>query len=479
MATAIFYSFSKRKNSTKAPTGSGDSYDVKLKSGTSLLSPTLLLNIASRPSYNYLSFEGRYYFVTDIVSVRNDLWEISCTVDALASWKTEIGNTSADILYATGGRNDIIDARIPVTDAVTVDSDLQGITGDFTGFTDSSMGICILSITGIGSFGSYLMQDVNDLPNLMKNIDAYGIANITDAVTGFQQLCYGGGSSQNLKNALCLPIILSSMGNFGSGTQLYLGKYPCADAGGNAIIGYPVINPFLEASATVDIPWQYNDWRRHNPYTKVYLYVPLVGMLSIPSSEVVNETGIDVVYGLNIVSGDVAVQIKGHTSSRMLATASANIALSTPYGSANISGAKLTSAIGVGVAAVATVAAGVVTGGAAVVALGSGLAASAAGVLNALGGETAGGGGLGGSAVTVLDKGVKCFTVSKTLTDTQANLDPIIGKPMMSKHTISSANGSSGFTGFVQTDGMCVNGAMTDSEHDLINAACDRGIYYE
>ena len=130
--SATFYSFSKRKNSTKQPTGSGDSYSVTLKSGTSIISPTLLLNIASRPSYNYLSFEGRYYFVTDIVSVRTDLWEISCTVDALATWKSEIGSTSADILYATGGRDDIVDGRIPVESGIHVDSNVAGITGDFT-----------------------------------------------------------------------------------------------------------------------------------------------------------------------------------------------------------------------------------------------------------------------------------------------------------------------------------------------------------
>lgn len=473
MATAIFYSFSKRKNSTKVPTGSGDSYDVSLKSGTSLLSPTLLLQIGSRPDYNYLSFEGRYYFVTDIVSVRNNLWEIFCNVDTLASWKSAIGATTANILYATGGRNDIVDPRIPVTSDVDVAVDTQGITGGFTGFTSSTLGICILSITGTGSFGSYLMESAGDIPHLMRNISAWGALSMTDVTTALRQLVYGGGASQCIKNAICLPIILSSMSNFGSQEQLYLGDYPCAKLGGIPINGYSVIDPFLSASCTVSIPWQYNDWRRNNPYTKVYLYVPLVGMLSIPSSEIVNEASLSVYYSLNLLSGDVAVQIKGSDSHRKLATASANIAMSTPYGSANISGAKLTSAIGVGVASVAAVAFGVATGGAGALALGGGLATSAKGLLEALGGETAGGGGLGGSAVTGLDLGVSCYCVYKTLTDTPAHFDSIIGKPVMKKTTVGS------YSGFVQTDGMCVDGSMTEAEHDLINSACDRGIYYE
>lgn len=472
MATAIFYTFSKRKNSTKVPTGSGDSYTVNLKSGTSLLSPTLLLNKNSRPDYNYLSFEGRYYFVTDIVGVRNDLWEISCNVDALASWKTTIGGTTANILYASGGRSDIVDARIPVTDDVTVQSSLSGITGDFTGFASSTPGIAIISVTGIGSFGNFLIS-YGDVSQLMKNVDIFLAAQITDVTTGLRQMVTDGGISQNLKSALCIPIILSSMSNFGSAQQIVLGRYPCTDANSNPIYGYEVQNPFLNASGTVTIPWQHTDWRKNVPYTKVYLYVPLIGMLSIPSNEIVNEASIKVLYALNILSGDVAIEVKGNTSGRVLATASANIAMATPYGNANISTAKVTSAIGVGVASVASVALGAVTGGAAIVALGGGLASSAGALLSAMGGESSGGGGLGGSAVTGLDLGIQCFTVCKTLTATPSSLDPIIGKPVMSKHTIST------YTGFVQTDGMCVSGAMTEAEHDMINSACDRGIYYE
>ena len=90
LPTAEYFKFSKRKNSTKQPTGSGTSYTVNLKSGTSYISPTLLLEISGQPDYNYLEFEGWYYFVTDIISVRNDLWEIVCQVDPLATAKAAI-----------------------------------------------------------------------------------------------------------------------------------------------------------------------------------------------------------------------------------------------------------------------------------------------------------------------------------------------------------------------------------------------------
>lgn len=473
MASANFYTLTKRKNSTLQPSGTGDTVNVVLKSGTSLLSPTLLLNKNTRPTWNYFSFEGRYYFITDVVSVRQDLWEISGNVDALASWKSAIGSSSAMIMYASGGSSAIIDQRIPVKNDLYVADELASISGDFTGFTDSTMGIPIISITGVGSFGNYLLQYSGNITKLMKNLDLWASIDMTDVLTAIKQLATGGNAGNNLKNAICLPIILSSFSNFGPLAQLYLGRYPCTDESNNPINGYPVVNPFLKATSTVSIPWRFSDWRRNVPYTKVYLYVPIVGMISIASSEIINESSFLILYSINIISGDISVEIKGNTSGRIIATASGNIAMSTPYGSANVSGAKITTVFASGVAAVAGIATGNMAAVGKAISIGGTVAASAAGIVSALGGETSGGGGLGGSAVTGLDLGVHCYTVSKELTDSQANLDPIMGKPVMAKHTINT------YGGFVQTDGMCVNGAMTESEYDMINSACDRGIYYE
>ena len=475
MATASFYTFSKRKNSTAQPTSGNTDIDVVLKSGTSLMSPTFLLSYSSRPGFNYVKFEDRYYFIEDIVSVRNNLWEIVCSADPLATWKTVIGSTNDTILYATGGSNDIIDQRIGVTNTPIIDSNAELLTGDFTGFRDDAEGIAIISVTGKGSFGNYLIS-VTDVPYLLANASLWDFTSITDVATGFQQFLYGSGNqaAQNLKSAIYLPIILSSMSNFDAATQIHLGAYPCTDIGGSPLNGYRVNNPFLSAHCDVNIPWQFSDWRRNTPYTKVFLYLPLIGCVSLPANDIIDVSTLTVLYSINMLGGDVAVQVrKSGTGGRKLLTASANIAMQSPYGSSNISGAKIASSIGVAVGGVAAVAAGIVSGGAATVALGGALASSAGGLLNALGGETAGGGGLTGSAVTGLDKAVVCTTVSHDLTDTQANLDPIIGKPVMAKHTIAT------YSGFVQTDGMSVAGDMTDTERDIINSTFDRGAYYE
>ena len=66
---AIFYSFSKRKNSTAIPTDAGTEIEIKLKNGCSFLSPVFLLQSESF-EYNYCKFNERFYWVNDIVSVR-------------------------------------------------------------------------------------------------------------------------------------------------------------------------------------------------------------------------------------------------------------------------------------------------------------------------------------------------------------------------------------------------------------------------
>ena len=95
--TIDFYSFSKRINSTKQPTGAASlSADCIIKRGSSIINPTIELDLGlatSPASYNYayISDFGRYYFVSDWV-FNERLWTAQLTVDVLATFKSEIGS---------------------------------------------------------------------------------------------------------------------------------------------------------------------------------------------------------------------------------------------------------------------------------------------------------------------------------------------------------------------------------------------------
>ena len=468
MATLTYYTFAKRHKSTKQPT-SGSQIDVQLKDGVSITNPVFLLNFSGFPTFNYCQYEGRYYFVTDVRQIRNNLFEVDCEEDYLASWKTDIGSTNAMILYATGGSSSIVDNRIPVTSPVYTSQESSAITG--ITITDGNQGTIILSITGTGSFGNYVMQNSTLIFELMRDMDNWVQYMITDPVTGFQQLCGSGQAPDNLKGAIALPILASSMTS-GQLEDLYLGNYPCVDYNDHPIKGYRITDPLATGSCTITIPWRFTDWRRHSPYTTLYLYLPLIGTIQLPNDELIGESSITVLYSINITSGDVAVEVRATTSNKIITTASGNCAMATPYGSANISSAKVASAVVTGVAGVAAAALAPTTGGA-TLALFSGLTASAGQMIGALHGETRGGGGLSGGACHGLTKLCVLTSVSKELTDSQANLDPLIGKPVMKKAAVNT------YTGFVQTDGFQIEGNMNNSEREVINSLLDGGIYYE
>ena len=146
--------------------------------------------------------------------------------------------------------------------------------------------------------------------------------------------------------------------------------------------------------------------------------------------------------------------------------------MATPYGSANISSSKVASAVVTGIAGVAAAALAPTSGGASL-ALFSGLTASAGQMIGAMHGETKGGGGLSGGASHGLTKLCVLTSVSKELTDSQSDLNPIMGKPVMAKATINS------YSGFIQTDGVQVAGLMNNAEREAINALLDGGFYYE
>lgn len=72
--------------------------DVLLKRDTSILRPVLVVNSVQdiyMYNYMYISEFGRYYFIDDIRSVHDNIWEISAHVDVLETYKAEILSNTA------------------------------------------------------------------------------------------------------------------------------------------------------------------------------------------------------------------------------------------------------------------------------------------------------------------------------------------------------------------------------------------------
>lgn len=79
------------KNLSNAKTFSG-----KLREESSIVNPSILIQIDNPSKYNYAYIPefNRYYFITDMTSVRTNIWELSMHVDVLMSFKDSIKSTS-------------------------------------------------------------------------------------------------------------------------------------------------------------------------------------------------------------------------------------------------------------------------------------------------------------------------------------------------------------------------------------------------
>lgn len=92
---AIFYQFAKRTNSTKLPSG-GQEFGIDLKAPCNIIDPEIKIATPSDPTgfnYCYLPTFSRYYWVKNW-TYSDGLWNASLTVDTLASYRDQIGNST-------------------------------------------------------------------------------------------------------------------------------------------------------------------------------------------------------------------------------------------------------------------------------------------------------------------------------------------------------------------------------------------------
>ena len=67
-----------------------------LRDASSVIDPVIMVEKTNpaKVHYNYMYIEefGRWYYINDIISVRNNLWEIHAHVDVLYTWGADIAS---------------------------------------------------------------------------------------------------------------------------------------------------------------------------------------------------------------------------------------------------------------------------------------------------------------------------------------------------------------------------------------------------
>ena len=94
-----------------------------LRESTSIIDFSVVLELDTFPNFNYVYIEifNRYYFVSDIVSVNKNIWEVSLSCDVLMSYKDAINACTAFV-----DRNEntynllIVDDKLPLKQGQTI-----------------------------------------------------------------------------------------------------------------------------------------------------------------------------------------------------------------------------------------------------------------------------------------------------------------------------------------------------------------------
>lgn len=97
------------KNKINKSLTAGVTLSGTLRNESNVVTPSIVINIDNPTIYNYAYIEdfGRYYFITDYISLRTGIWQINLKSDVLMSYKEQIKNLNVIINNSeeTGANN--------------------------------------------------------------------------------------------------------------------------------------------------------------------------------------------------------------------------------------------------------------------------------------------------------------------------------------------------------------------------------------
>lgn len=475
MNITLYTSFSKRKNSTKTPTGGTVVSNVELKKPTSLHDPTFVLGPVTgvtMENVTYIKAFGHYYFVNDITVTPHDYFEISCSEDPMASNKSGILASTQYVIYSAS-RNDptIPDSRIL--------SYSDGFHTASSGFVDSHSNP--LQLDNVGCFilsclsrryatyftTTYIINaaELITLAQYLFNPDVW-LSSFEAMIGKFVLKPYD--SVISLK---WIPLSYTDVTSGLTAVVVELGKdeIQWTDSDGYHSVNAHILptNSVYDITGSVTHTWHYkDDWRLSNPTTRAQIYVPGYGMTDINPLQ--HKTSTKIRTAIDLLTGDTTTWIYDDED-KIVSTLSYDLGVVIPI-------AQYTGFSPGGIAQIAGGVAALATGGTSGVVTGtlSGLAAAAnitKGAADMFTPTQSVKGSQGGRSWL----GYRSYGLIERYIDTQ-NLDAFNitnGMPLMEQVTLST------LSGYCQCSAASVELNCNESDRDYINNMLNSGFYIE
>lgn len=471
MQIKCFSNFSKKQNSTKQPTG-GTTFTCTLKEPTSLIHPVFVL-VTSNAAFNYIQWGSRYYFVDDVILTHNNYTEYHCTVDALASWKTNIGSLSEFVTRSASSYNPSLqDSLYPTrSDVLTTSTNITGFSDFINGYGTFVIGVVGSLSAGSGGAIAFYALSAAQFANLINYMfsTAWLDGTMTDMTLATQKELIN--PFQYITSAYWYPFSITS----GTTDSIKFGWW---DSGINGkLLGED--DREYRRTGTVTLPAHPEASTRGNylncsPYTKRTAYVFTFGEIPLDTSVFhtlltpVLQIDVDLFTG----AGKLAISIvrSGSSDSECIARRYAQVGVQIQI--AQMTQAPMQSAVSV-VGGGLSLAGGLLSmlfGGGAMGAA-SGILGAASGIGNAI--ESAFPQcSVSGSTGTMVDyfsaPKVTSYFYYQTPMDVVHN-----GRPLCQEKVINT------LSGYIKTENAEVDIPATQEERNLIAQYMNSGFYYE
>lgn len=465
------YTFTKKIDSTKQPTGTGTQYLCNILTPADITAPVIEITASADLTafnYAYISAFHRYYWIEGI-SFEAGIWVLTLAVDVLATYKTYIGGESLYVLRAASSYNgDITDNFYPIINDIVYDTQTE------TPFTSPTYatGTIVLNISGSTTTGNTTLYELTP-DNYRKLVCA-----LYDAIDGFQLTDvvksvvkkFGGNPEKLINGAMWFPHRIMPADT--PTVQVVIGSWAAVDSLAFPIEGVLLTEPaFADAvqSFTIAAHPQVAKGRYLNlaPYSRYTLYLPGVGMMNLDTTLFEGVNGIYVTRYVDAITGRatyrvITVPTAIGDPSLLVTSAECQWGVPITMGGNNIGANVLTGTLAT---------------------IGSAAAAIASGGTSAIIGAVAGG---IGSAVSAMDGATVGSSIGGNLTAPlmPIRLDTVFfkitgedithnGRPLMQVKQLST------LSGYVQVQKGDVPIPGTSSEAQRVKDFLEGGFFYE
>lgn len=304
MQLQVWAQFSKKLKSTRQPTETPSAVlNVTLKKDTSMLNPTFVISGEPGESLreiNYVSWNARFYFVEDCIFLTNNMAELVCTVDPLATYKGNILGYEAFVVRASAVQKPYL------SDPAVIPANRKSKWGNHKADMPSQWspgeGSYIIRVVGGGGTSStgitsYCVNAIglNHIVEKAFNSANYDFLGADEAIKSFFN------PFQYIVSVQWLPLTPTALGS-DQFEHIKLGWWDLGES-------YRIVTATeVSVRTTIKRPTLPDDFTGRDPrFTSVKLYLPGCGTYFLDPMDCVNDLHIS--YHIDVATGACIVEV--------------------------------------------------------------------------------------------------------------------------------------------------------------------------